>query len=333
MRRRSGNLGPVDLVELDLASPPAWLDAWHQLDITTSLETLPGLEPPSASESRGEFLSDLAYRRYGLAALDGGTLVGAIAVEESLLEDLDTAYGWLLVGAAHRRRGVGTTLLGETLDRLRANGRRRLDSSVRVGSPASAFATSAGARVTQIETPNVLDLATLDRTSLRPNAQPPSPYVLASWTDTCPDELVDAFAAAHAAMDDVPRGDEKHDDWIWTADRVRAHERRWAALGHTSLTTAAVHEPSGAVAGYTQLLLTGRPTTAVQEDTGVVRAHRGHGLGLAVKSANLLALTEHHPTITTVVTWNAESNSHMLKVNEAFGFRPHSRWEEVTLQF
>ena len=52
-----------------------------------------------------------------------------------------------------------------------------------------------------------------------------------------------------------------------------------------------------------------------------------------MKSANLLALTERHPTITTVVTWNAESNSHMLKVNEAFGFRPHSRWEEVTLQF
>jgi len=99
------------------------------------------------------------------------------------------------------------------------------------------------------------------------------------------------------------------------------------------VTTAAVHAPSGVVAGYTVLLLAGRPTTAIQEDTGVVRAHRGHGLGRAMKAANLLALTEHSPSINTVTTWNAESNTHMLAVNDELGFRRHSRWEEVSLAF
>jgi len=323
----------VHIVDFDLGSPPEWLDAWHRLDVETSLETLPGLEPPTPSESRGELLGDFAYHRRGLAAIDGGLPVGAISIEESMLEDLDTAYAWLLVGSAHRRRGVGTALLDATCELLRANGRTRLDSSVLVGSPASAFAKSRGARVTQIETPNVLDLTRLDRRALTAKAQPRSPYLLTTWIDGCPDDLVDAYAAAHASMDDAPRGAEKYDDAVWSAERVRGHEECWASLGHRTLTTAAVHTPSGAVAGYTVLLLTGRPTTAIQEDTGVVRAHRGHGLGRAMKAANLLALTEHDPAIATVVTWNAESNTHMLAVNDELGFRPHNRWEEVTLTF
>jgi GNAT superfamily N-acetyltransferase len=323
----------VEIADFGLDSPAEWLDAWHRLDVATSLETLPGLEPPTAAESRGELLSDFAYHRRGLAAIDGGMLVGAIALEESMLEDLDTAYAWLLVDAAYRRRGVGTRLLDAATELLRANGRTRLDSSVLVGSPASAFAKARGARVTQIETPNVLDLTTLDLATLSANAQPRSPYLLTTWTDGCPDDLVDAYAVAHAAMDDAPHGVEKHDDAVWSAERVRGHEECWASLGHRTLTTAAVHTPTGMVAGYTVLLLTGRPTTAIQEDTGVVRAHRGHGLGRAMKAANLLALIEHSPAITTVVTWNAESNTHMLAVNDELGFRPHSRWEEVTLEF
>ncbi|MDQ1700169.1 MAG: hypothetical protein QOG34_2032 [Frankiaceae bacterium] len=321
----------MDIVDFDLGSPPEWLDAWHRLDVDVSLETLTGLEPPTPSESRGELLSDFAYHRRGLAAIDGGQLVGAIAIEESMLEDLDTAYSWLLVDSAHRRRGVGTGLLDATRELLRANGRTRLDSSVLIGSPASAFAKSRGARVTQIEVPNVLDVTTLDHDALRADAQARSPYLLSTWTGSCPDELLDAYAAAHAAMDDAPHGAESYDAAVWSAERVRGHEERWASLGHRTLTTAAVHAPSGSVAGYTVLLLTGRPSTASQEDTGVVRAHRGHALGLAIKSANLLALTEQEPAITTVVTWNAESNAHMLAVNDELGFRRHSRWEEVTL--
>ena len=239
----------------------------------------------------------------------------------------------MLVDASHRRRGVGTILLDATRDLLGADGRCRLHSSVPIDSPASSFAKSAGAHVAQIELCNVLDLTTVDPTALRDNASPAPSYVLASWIGACPDDLAAAFADAHTAMDDAPRGDEESEASTWTVERLRDQERCWDTLGFTTLTAAAVHEPSGEVGGYTQLLLTGRQTTAVQEDTGVVRAHRGHGLGLALKCANLLALADHSAAITTVVTWNAESNAHMLAVNEAVGFRVHSRWEEVSLKY
>jgi GNAT superfamily N-acetyltransferase len=320
------------IVDLGISSPPELLAAWHRLNVAAALETLPGLETPTAAESRGELVSDIAARRRGVAALDGaGAMLGAITWEETLLEDEDLAYGWLFVDAGHRRRGVGSALLAATRERLLAAGRRRLNSSVLVGSPGEEFARQAGARATQIEVHNVLDLGAVDVETLRANAAAPSPYALRLWIDHCPDDLVAAFAHAHTAMDDAPRGDEPYDASAWSVERVRSQERGWAGLGHTTLTVAAVHEPTGEVAGYTQLLLTGRPTTAIQEDTGVVRAHRGHGLGRAVKSANLLQLKESRPAITNVVTWNAESNAYMLAVNDELGFRPHSRWHEVAL--
>jgi len=322
----------MHVADLDLGSPPEWLDAWHRLDVETALETLPGREPPSAAESRGELFSELGWRRRGLAAIDGGVLVGAVTFQEPQFEDLDMAYGWMLVEAAHRRRGAGALLLDAARDLLGRDGRRRLHSSVLIGSPAAEFARWAGGRVTQIELANALDLTTADVAALASQATPQPPYSLMSWVGPCPDDLAGEFADAHTAMDDAPRGDEPADAAIWTVERVRDQERCWDALGFTALTVAAVHEPSGEIGGYTQLLLTGRPTTAVQEDTGVARAHRGNGLGLALKCANLLALIDHNPAINTVVTWNAESNAHMLAVNHALGFRPQSRWEEVSLK-
>lgn len=104
---------------------------------------------------------------------------------------------------------------------------------------------------------------------------------------------------------------------------------RW---GVRSYTTAAVHLDSGEIGGFTDLLIVDRPTTAAQEDTGVVAAHRGHGLGLSVKASNLLALHEREPQITRVVTWNAENNRHMRAVNERLGFRVASRWLDLSLK-
>ena len=68
-----------------------------------------------------------------------------------------------------------------------------------------------------------------------------------------------------------------------------------------------------------------RPASAVayQSDTLVVAAHRGHALGMRMKLANLVRLGEVAPERTTVYTWNADENEHMLAINIALGFEPH----------
>jgi len=133
-------------------------------------------------------------------------------------------------------------------------------------------------------------------------------------------------------MNDAPHGDEHHDDWDWDAARVRELEQRRGRWQVRAYTTAAVHTDSGDVAGFTDLLIVDRPSTAAQEDTGVLAQHRGHRLGLAIKAANLLVLREQEPRITRVMTWNAEENRHMRAVNEQLGFRVSTRWVDLSLK-
>jgi GNAT superfamily N-acetyltransferase len=64
------------------------------------------------------------------------------------------------------------------------------------------------------------------------------------------------------------------------------------------------------------------PALGYQQDTLVLREHRGHGLGLALKLANHRALVAALPGVLRVRTWNAVENAHMLAVNTALGFRP-----------
>ena len=57
----------------------------------------------------------------------------------------------------------------------------------------------------------------------------------------------------------------------------------------------------------------------MQEDTTVVAAHRGHRLGMWLKATMLLWVNELGVDIETIDTWNAESNAHMIAVNEELG--------------
>ena len=106
----------------------------------------------------------------------------------------------------------------------------------------------------------------------------------------------------------------------WDAARVREHDDRMAESGRQVITSAAEHTPSGRLAGYSEVVVSDERPVAVQEDTLVLREHRGHRLGMLLKIATAEALAEV-PRIEAIVTWNAEENRPMLDVNEAMGFR------------
>jgi hypothetical protein len=55
--------------------------------------------------------------------------------------------------------------------------------------------------------------------------------------------------------------------------------------------------------------------------TAVVRAHRGHRLGLLIKLAMLEWLAEAEPEQRWILTGNAETNEHMIAINEALGYQ------------
>lgn len=87
-------------------------------------------------------------------------------------------------------------------------------------------------------------------------------------------------------------------------------------LGQSMWTFIAIHD--GEPVGMTETWFSDEnPTLAIQADTGVVRNHRGNGLGLALKyqMLNRMLLDKSKKNIRFWVTSNANSNKYMININ------------------
>ena len=148
-------------------------------------------------------------------------------------------------------------------------------------------------------------------------------YRVVTWTGRCPDDLVEAYATAYSAMADAPIDDI---DWTphgYTVAQVRASEEVAERCGRR-IHAALALDAEGAAAGMTRIdVHPDRPQLGQQEDTAVVPAHRGFGLGRWLKAENLRRVRSAFPQLAVVETFNAESNPWMLDINVAMGFRPH----------
>jgi GNAT superfamily N-acetyltransferase len=322
----------VDVVPLAEDSPEEHRDAWAGLFRALVEEQLPELEPPSHMEGLAELHSDDERQVTGFLALDGDRPLGAVLAHLPQREDLDRADAALFVVEPARRNGTAKLLFGHLAERLRADGRNILRGDCEAGTPGELFASAIGARETQRVVRSRLDLLEVDPDDVAELAAREVPdYRVVTWSDRCPDELVDAFAEARAGMNDAPHGDAVRDPLRWDADRVRGWEDRQQRRGYRGLSAAVVHEPTGAVAGFTEIYSSGvRPRGVEQEDTAVVATHRGHGLGLLIKAVNLQRLLAAEPDTRWIVTWNAAENRYMRAVNERLGFQVCA--EELELQ-
>ncbi|KGM01280.1 GNAT family N-acetyltransferase [Cellulomonas cellasea] len=258
---------------------------------------------------------------------------------------LRQGIGTALVDAAERvaaRRGR-TTVHGMTYHRgeppeghpdalAAASGSGRLDGSV----PGVAFAAHRGYRPEQAERYSVLDVpldaAVLARHLDGAAAAAGPGYRLHSWTDRTPDAWLDDVGVLLTRMStDVPLADLDVEEDPWDAARVRYGEDLAAASGRGYVVTVAEHVPSGRLVALTRIEHpAAQPECAWQEDTLVLREHRGHRLGMLVKAANLRTLAHERPATRRVHTWNAEENGHMLAINVALGFRPagvYASWQ------
>ena len=93
------------------------------------------------------------------------------------------------------------------------------------------------------------------------------------------------------------------------------------SAGRRIIESVARNLPTGRLVGFTRVEVSPEsPDRAYQQDTLVLREHRGHGLGARLKAANALLLMEALPTVRAIRTWNADSNRHMLAVNRALGY-------------
>ena len=254
-------------------------------------------------------------------------------------ENRDRAYLYLTVRPSSRRRGIGTALLRHAAGRSADAGRSVLGSGAFQGSAGAAFATRVGATAGLVEARRVQVLGKIPAgrvAQLREQAaRAAAGYSLVSWDGRTPEEYLARYAEVENAMGDAPH-DVGEEHSVWDADRVReqiddARER----AGRHMYTLAALHDASGAMAAVTAVETDpDNPAWGHQQITAVTRLHRGHRLGLLVKTAMLDWLAEAEPQLERIVTGNAAVNQHMISINEELGYEllePLSQSYEVAV--
>lgn len=327
----------VDAVEframVDLGNRCAALDAGIDDLDDTAEQMLPG------------WLDETDRVRRGFIARAGAEIVGAASITTSTAMGTTAADLELMVVPPHWDNGVAQALL----TRLEQAARQLERSALQVWTlhpttraesmltpatgwgaasptPLSDLLEANGYALEQIERNSVLplqdSLARVEAALTEAKAFAGDAYRVVSWTLPTPPELRSGYAGMIARMaTDVPSGDLEMHAEEWDEDRVVRRDAQFAAGGQTMSVSAVVHQPTGEMVAFNELLI-GADATGVTHQWGtLVKAeHRGRRLGTIVKCANLLRWRDIAPDSSKVSTFNAEENRPMLDINEAIGF-------------
>jgi GNAT superfamily N-acetyltransferase len=285
------------------------LDAWDDDELAAAHEVLtaalrcdrPGAPVVSMDVLRVTLVRPSSHQAaHGWTARLDGRVAGALLVTWPVVDDVDAC--WVLLGVAPwaRRHGVGSALHDALLRAVRLAGRSIVQVEVphRGGpetSPGIEFARRRGYSLALREARHVLALPLPES---RLAAEPRDGYVVQTWRDACPAELLDAYRRLREVFTyEAPTGRAVIAEQHWDEETgAGPGDRRRAPA------PLRVDRPRDVARRRARRLhrAGGRPTTkpeAHQNQTLVVPDHRGHGLGLALKVANLRRLSADRPDV------------------------------------
>lgn len=308
------------IFDADQATDADWREA-YEFSLLRFTADWPGMTPATFEA----FVDRRRTAHVGTApetlwlAREDGELVALGHYELFLAENPQLAIINIGVHPERRGAGIGTAFFRELLAQVRRDGRTRvLGPNVQAGR-AEAWAARMGLASGLRFLLQRIDLTEVDPTLW--DVPVPAGYRLETWTDAAPEEILESFARARHAIEDAVSGDLTWDEPDWTPERVRQVESQLRDRGMESRVVVAVHEDSGEVAGVTELSfrLT-QPERGHQGDTSVVREHRGHGLGRAMKAAMLRRVAVELPQLAEISTQTADVQ-HMARINTEIGYR------------
>jgi RimJ/RimL family protein N-acetyltransferase len=279
----------------------------------------PWLHPLTERECVGDLRHgwDGDPRAAYLASVDGFD-IGVGGYEVSSYDNQHLAWLEVEIVPSVRRRGLGSALLDALVARARHEGRTTVGIAGWDAPGPAAFASHHGFEQGSVE------VHRRQYVDGPPSMSTPEAagYELVRWPAVTPREDLSALAELTAAINDAPTDDLDVEDEAFPPERIAAYEHAWASRGHRLYRLVARHRETGVLAGQTVVAVDGeRPELGEQHDTSVVAAHRGHRLGLLLKLEMLRWLADQEPQLREIDTWNAESNDHMIAVNEALGYR------------
>jgi GNAT superfamily N-acetyltransferase len=264
-----------------------------------------------------------------------GTWAAYLLLEFPVRENRHWAHIDLLVAPGERRQGIGAALLRHAVIRATDQGRAKLVCDTMEGSAGEAFAAVTGADRGVTEVRRILDVASLPSgrlDALREQAEAASAgYSVVTWSGLIPEEYMAKVALVVNAMNDAPHNPDEEPEFH-DADRIREGEELDRIQKNRSYSVATICDQTGEMAGLTKIVVDPpRPHWGFQQLTAVVRAHRGHRLGLRVKVAMMDWLAQAEPQLEHIITGNSSSNSHMIGINEDMGYRVFDHWQSWEL--
>ncbi|HEX4061524.1 MAG TPA: GNAT family N-acetyltransferase [Streptosporangiaceae bacterium] len=264
-----------------------------------------------------------------------GTWAAYLLLEYPVKENRHWAHIDLLVAPGQRRHGIGVALLRHAVMRAADQGRAKLVCDTMVDSAGEAFAAATGADRGVIEVRRKLDVADLPAGRLdvlREQAEAGSAgYSIVTWFGLIPEEYMAKVASVVNAMADAPHNPGEEPE-VQDADRIREGEALDRIQKNRAYSVAAICDQTGEMAGLTRIVVDPpRPNWGFQQLTAVVRAHRGHRLGLRVKIAMMDWLVQAEPQLKHIITGNAAANGHMIGINEDMGYRVLDHWQSWEL--
>jgi GNAT superfamily N-acetyltransferase len=257
--------------------------------------------------------------------LDGQRVVASGEVTLPTYDNLHLADIGVRVTPEVRRRGFGSKMLEALTSTSRAAGRTvggggGFDSAATRGFAASHRFEPKIVEVNRRQTLADADWDIIEHEHAKAR-DVAADYRLIRVSGATPKKLLPAVAEMTAAINDAPNDDLDMEPEIFTPERVTKYEESVLATQRL-YRVIAQHRKTGVMAGHTVVTVErDRPGVGEQDDTSVVRGHRGHRLGVLLKAEMLLWLREQEPSLATIDTWNAKSNVHMIAVNELLGYQ------------
>lgn len=255
-----------------------------------------------------------------------GVAVGVISAMLPTYDNKNLAWFDLDVHPDHRGRGYDDELLRYAEEASAAAGRTLFGLSLWDLPNLLELGPRHGYEQKSVEVARRQEFSKIDWNTVeklhQEAAEAAADYELIRITGALPDELLDGMVALTAFINDAPKDDLELEDDVYTPERLRAYEAAQEAHDQTLRRVIARRRSTGELAGHTTIAVEReRPHIGHQHDTAVDGSHRGHRLGALLKTDMLLWMREVEPQLTQVDTWNAESNAHMIGINEQLGYR------------
>jgi GNAT superfamily N-acetyltransferase len=312
-------LSPDD--EVGCAAAVAVMAASAKVDCPESL-----LPTPKGYANGLRYGWDLDPARGYLARDTDGTAVGLLHLDAPTYDNTNLVWLGVDVHPDYRGRGIGSEILAYGEAVAAELGRTSLGASSWDLPNSEAFANRHGFERKATAINRRQDIAGLDWAIVQKlyddAVAAASAYELLKVTGPLPDELLEGMVAVTESINDAPKDDLDIEDDAYSPERLRAYEQAQLKSDRSLYRVIAREKATGELAGHSTITVElERPHIGEQNDTAVSRDHRGHRLGALLKSAMLLWMRDQEPALAQIDTWNAESNNHMIAINEQLNYR------------